>query len=279
MCGCMSRPADAPTSGSLRAHTHALRNPTAGAFCAAARRAAGGDEDPVPRCNDGHPAMRRGGGVVVRPMPVGNSAPVLQRPLAPVRSNSRLHPSPDRRPCLPACCASPSCVAGVARSIESDVDNLMRLISVANILPKGLYVENAGGWSGGGAGWRMLWCCWRRCSTRAHKLGRMQRVSSCCPACACPPAVKVAKRELKLECDYRYELQSQQRFKALISGDPYTAQVGPSAGDWRCRRQQAGLPSRRRSSAVDYPVAVGASAAPMHPSHPPTLAASPHTPV
>jgi hypothetical protein len=32
---------------------------------------------------------------------------------------------------------------GVARSIESDVDNLMRLISIANILPKGLYVENA----------------------------------------------------------------------------------------------------------------------------------------
>ncbi len=32
---------------------------------------------------------------------------------------------------------------GVAQSIESDVDNLMRLISVANILPKGLYVENA----------------------------------------------------------------------------------------------------------------------------------------
>ena len=34
---------------------------------------------------------------------------------------------------------------GVARSIESDVDNLMRLISVANVLPRGLYVENAGG--------------------------------------------------------------------------------------------------------------------------------------
>lgn len=32
---------------------------------------------------------------------------------------------------------------GVARSIESDVDNLMRLITVANILPKGLYVQNA----------------------------------------------------------------------------------------------------------------------------------------
>ncbi len=32
---------------------------------------------------------------------------------------------------------------GVAKSIESDVDNLMRLISVANLLPRGLYVENA----------------------------------------------------------------------------------------------------------------------------------------
>jgi hypothetical protein len=32
---------------------------------------------------------------------------------------------------------------GVARSIEADVDNLMTLISIANILPRGLYVENA----------------------------------------------------------------------------------------------------------------------------------------
>ncbi len=32
---------------------------------------------------------------------------------------------------------------GVARSIESDVDNLMRLISIANVLPRGMYVENA----------------------------------------------------------------------------------------------------------------------------------------
>ncbi len=32
---------------------------------------------------------------------------------------------------------------GVARSIESNVDNLLRIISIANILPKGLYVENA----------------------------------------------------------------------------------------------------------------------------------------
>ncbi|KAK9815604.1 hypothetical protein WJX72_006628 [[Myrmecia] bisecta] len=32
---------------------------------------------------------------------------------------------------------------GVARSIESDVDNLLRIIHVANILPKGMYVEAA----------------------------------------------------------------------------------------------------------------------------------------
>ncbi|GIL43531.1 hypothetical protein Vafri_1235 [Volvox africanus] len=32
---------------------------------------------------------------------------------------------------------------GVARSIESDVDNLMRLISVANVLPRGMFVEKA----------------------------------------------------------------------------------------------------------------------------------------
>eukprot|EP00873_Tetraselmis_striata_P045513 jgi/Tetstr1/465777/TSEL_010401.t2 len=32
---------------------------------------------------------------------------------------------------------------GVARSIESDVDNVMRLIRVANVLPKGAYVEQA----------------------------------------------------------------------------------------------------------------------------------------
>lgn len=33
---------------------------------------------------------------------------------------------------------------GVARGIVSDIDNLMRLIRLADILPKGLYVENAG---------------------------------------------------------------------------------------------------------------------------------------
>ena len=31
---------------------------------------------------------------------------------------------------------------GVEKSIKSDIDNLMTLLSVANLLPKGLYVEN-----------------------------------------------------------------------------------------------------------------------------------------
>lgn len=67
---------------------------------------------------------------------------------------------------------------GVAKSIEADVDNLMRLIRVANVLPKGLYVENA---------------------------------------------VAVAKRELALECDYRYEAQAQAKFRELVRADPYCA--------------------------------------------------------
>lgn len=69
---------------------------------------------------------------------------------------------------------------GVARSIESDVDNLMRVISVANILPRGMYVESA---------------------------------------------VKVAKRELAMECDYTYEARCQTRFKQLIADDPDLREV------------------------------------------------------
>ncbi len=41
---------------------------------------------------------------------------------------------------------------GVARSIESDVDNLLRLVRVANVLPKGLYVEAAAAVCGWGLG-------------------------------------------------------------------------------------------------------------------------------
>jgi hypothetical protein len=57
------------------------------------------------------------------------------------------------------------------------------------------------------------------------------------PPTAIPPplAVRVAKRELKLECDYRYELQSQQRFKQLISSDPYTLEVGAVLGTYVLR--------------------------------------------
>ena len=33
----------------------------------------------------------------------------------------------------------------------------------------------------------------------------------------------MAKRELALECDYRYELQSQQRFRELVGGDAWAA--------------------------------------------------------
>lgn len=53
------------------------------------------------------------------------------------------------------------------------------------------------------------------------------------------PAVRVAKRELRMECDYSYELQSQQRFKALIAGDPDTAQARVS----QRTRQRALLPA------------------------------------
>ncbi len=55
-------------------------------------------------------------------------------------------------------------------------------------------------------------------------------------SCLPPATVKVAKRELRMECDYRYELQSQQRFKALISADPYTSKVWQGwAGEHGCQ--------------------------------------------
>ena len=51
---------------------------------------------------------------------------------------------------------------GVARSIESDVDNLLRIISLANLLPKGMYIENA---AKVGLCTRRLWVCTSpRCS-------------------------------------------------------------------------------------------------------------------
>ena len=74
---------------------------------------------------------------------------------------------------------------GVARSIESDVDNLMRLIAVANVLPRGLFVENA---------------------------------------------ARVAKRELRLECDYAYEARAQARFKRLVEADARAGALGGGGG-------------------------------------------------
>jgi aarF domain-containing kinase len=64
---------------------------------------------------------------------------------------------------------------GVARSIHSDIDNLVRLVRMTDLLPRGLYVEHA---------------------------------------------VATAKEELTLECDYEYELRSQEKMRALLEGDP-----------------------------------------------------------
>jgi aarF domain-containing kinase len=64
---------------------------------------------------------------------------------------------------------------GVARSIHSDIDNLVRLVSMTDLLPRGLYVEHA---------------------------------------------VATAKEELTLECDYEYELKSQNRMRGLLFDDP-----------------------------------------------------------
>ena len=64
---------------------------------------------------------------------------------------------------------------GVARSIHSDIDNLVRLVSMTDLIPRGLYVEHA---------------------------------------------VATAKEELTLECDYEYELASQEKMRALLADDP-----------------------------------------------------------
>ncbi len=64
---------------------------------------------------------------------------------------------------------------GVAKSITSDIDNLMTVLNVANILPKGMYVENV---------------------------------------------IKVVKRELMDECDYKREAECYEKFTQLIGDDP-----------------------------------------------------------
>ncbi|VDN02529.1 unnamed protein product [Thelazia callipaeda] len=61
---------------------------------------------------------------------------------------------------------------GVAASIDSDIDNLMTILSYGNFFPKGLYLENF---------------------------------------------AKVARKELKLECDYEREARAMNKFRNLLA--------------------------------------------------------------
>ncbi|XP_024533983.1 protein ABC transporter 1, mitochondrial [Selaginella moellendorffii] len=63
---------------------------------------------------------------------------------------------------------------GVAKSIDSDIDNVKWLLERTNLLPRGLYLDQA---------------------------------------------IKVAKSELALECDYYVEAASQKKFKELLAGE------------------------------------------------------------
>ncbi|XP_032942548.1 atypical kinase COQ8B, mitochondrial-like isoform X2 [Catharus ustulatus] len=65
---------------------------------------------------------------------------------------------------------------GVARSIGSDIENLLTLLSLSPGLPKGLFAG---------------------------------------------PSLRSLQRELELECDYRREAQSTQRFRSLLGSDPF----------------------------------------------------------
>ena len=69
---------------------------------------------------------------------------------------------------------------GVADSIDSDVNNLMRVVRLTNLVPKGLYIDKA---------------------------------------------MDVARKELKLECDYTYEIECQQIYKDLIEKDPILSMI------------------------------------------------------
>lgn len=92
-----------------------------------------------------------------------------------------------RRP-LPARLPAPSRqYPGVSRSIVSDINNVMRLISVANLLPKGLYVENAGAVAGWVAGWRAvhLYRAWGEACPRGARSPAPRRLAHP-PSCPAP---------------------------------------------------------------------------------------------
>ncbi|VDN38861.1 unnamed protein product [Gongylonema pulchrum] len=65
---------------------------------------------------------------------------------------------------------------GVAAGIDSDIDNLMTVLSYGNFFPKGLYLENF---------------------------------------------AKVARKELKLECDYKREARAMKQFGRLLVDDEH----------------------------------------------------------
>ncbi|XP_066065555.1 LOW QUALITY PROTEIN: atypical kinase COQ8B, mitochondrial-like, partial [Chamaea fasciata] len=65
---------------------------------------------------------------------------------------------------------------GVARSISSDIENLLMVLSLSPGLPKGLFAAQS---------------------------------------------LRALQRELELECDYRREARSTQKFRSLLSSDPF----------------------------------------------------------
>ncbi len=93
---------------------------------------------------------------------------------------------------------------GVAESINSDIENLSRLINFSNILPKGMYLDHTM--------YVHHFVCppppsvTPRFSLRSVAVGYMCRAA--------------AKEELTSECDYTQEAAAQKRFASLLSRHP-----------------------------------------------------------
>ena len=64
---------------------------------------------------------------------------------------------------------------GVAEGIDSDIDNLVSVLNIGGLFPKGMFLESF---------------------------------------------VKVARQELKLECDYQREARAMDAFRQLVVHDP-----------------------------------------------------------
>lgn len=112
---------------------------------------------------------------------------------------------------------------GVAESIDSDIDNLMRLVRMTDMLPKAR--THADTCDGRATDPRLS----PALSQSPHRSG--QTGTQALRHCTCAAtrdfaqglfvdqAVRVAKQELALECDYRWELEAQRRFSTLLAGD------------------------------------------------------------